>query len=210
EIYTSAYEGSSDRQIKFTVYDLGRPEPTPVGTAMLLLDLGLDVAEYTISIGEEAARGRGVGTEATLLVLDYAFHVTGLECVYLTVLEPNTGAITAYERAGFRRQGLRRNSNKWLGHRVNEVHMDAVAAEFPGPSQVKIPRTAPSRVPGVTAKHSAPSPRPHLGPLSPAFGGPDVRERYSLRCRSDHGPGQRLAAEPQRFVYLRSESHQQA
>lgn len=138
EIYTSAYEGSSDRQIKFTVYDLGRPEPTPVGTAMLLLDLGLDVAEYTVSIGEEAARGRGVGTEATLLVLDYAFHVTGLECVYLTVLEPNTGAITAYERAGFRRQGLRRNSNKWLGHRVNEVHMDAVPAEFPGPSQVKI------------------------------------------------------------------------
>ena len=65
------------------------------------------------------------------------FPVTGLECVYLTVLEPNTGAITAYEHAGFRRQGLHRNSNKWLGRRVNEIHMDAVPAEFPGPSRVK-------------------------------------------------------------------------
>src|SRR5699024_9956573 len=53
-------------------------------------------------------------------------------------------------------------------------------------------------------------PLPHLGPLSPAFGGPDVGERYSLRCRSDHGPGQRLAGEPQHFLYLRSEAHQQA
>jgi RimJ/RimL family protein N-acetyltransferase len=137
EIYTSAYESSSDRQVKFTVYALEQPEPVPVGTAMLLLDLGLDVAEYTVSLGEQDARGRGVGTEATLLVLDYAFHVTGLECVHLTVLEPNTGAITAYERAGFRRQGVRRNSNKWLGRRVNEIHMDAIPSEFPGPSRVK-------------------------------------------------------------------------
>lgn len=137
EIYTSAYESSSDRQIKFTVYATDGPEPVPVGTAMLLLDLGLDVAEYTVSIGAPEARGKGVGSEATLLVLDYAFHVTGLECVYLTVLEPNAGAIIAYERAGFCRQGVRRNSNKWLGRRVNEIHMDAVPAEFPGPSRVK-------------------------------------------------------------------------
>lgn len=137
EIYTSAYESSSDRQIKFTVYAMDGHEPLPVGTATLLLDLGLDVAEYTVAIGAPEARGKGVGTEATLLVLDYAFHVTGLECVHLTVLEPNTGAITAYERAGFRRQGVRRNSNKWLGRRVNEIHMDAVPTEFPGPSRVK-------------------------------------------------------------------------
>ncbi|AFR06159.1 GNAT family N-acetyltransferase [Nocardiopsis alba] len=137
EIYTSAYESSSERQIKFTIYAVDGTEPVPVGTAMLLLDLGLDVAEYTVSIGVPEARGRGVGSEATLLVLDYAFHVTGLECVYLTVLEPNVGAITAYERAGFRRQGVRRNSNKWLGSRVDEIHMDAVPAEFPGPSRVK-------------------------------------------------------------------------
>jgi diamine N-acetyltransferase len=137
EIYTSAYEGSSDRQIRFTVYDTRQEKPVPVGAAMLLLDLGLDVGEFTIAIGEQDARGKGVGTEASRLVLDYAFHVTGLECVYLTVLEPNLGAVRAYERAGFRRQGVRRNANKWLGRRVNEIHMDAIPAEFVGASLVK-------------------------------------------------------------------------
>ncbi|MFL1427339.1 MULTISPECIES: GNAT family N-acetyltransferase [unclassified Nocardiopsis] len=136
EIHTTAYENSSDRQIKFTVYMTGG-EPVPVGTAMLLIDPGLAIAEYTIALGEPAARGKGVGTEATRLVLDYAFHVTGLECVYLTVLEPNTAAIRAYEKAGFRRQGVRRNANKWLGQRVNEIHMDAVPEDFTGPSLVK-------------------------------------------------------------------------
>ncbi|TDQ45392.1 GNAT family N-acetyltransferase [Actinorugispora endophytica] len=137
EIYTTAYENSSDRQIKFTLYDLTEEEPVPVGAAMLLIDPGCAVGEYTVAIGAADARGKGVGTEATRLVLDYAFHVTGLNCVYLTVLEPNEGAIKAYERAGFRRQGLRRNSNQWLGQKVNEVLMDAIPEEWEGPSLVK-------------------------------------------------------------------------
>ncbi|MEU1715394.1 GNAT family N-acetyltransferase [Nocardiopsis dassonvillei] len=63
--------------------------------------------------------------------------MTNLRCVYLTVIEPNAGAIRAYEKAGFKRQGMRRNSNQWLGETVNEVLMDAVPEEFEGPSLVK-------------------------------------------------------------------------
>jgi RimJ/RimL family protein N-acetyltransferase len=91
--------------------------------------------EYVVALGE--SRGRGVGTEATRLVLDYAFHVTNLRCVYLTVIEPNAGAIRAYEKAGFKRQGMRRDSNQWLGQTVNEVLMDAIPEEFEGPSLVR-------------------------------------------------------------------------
>ncbi|APU18669.1 GNAT family N-acetyltransferase [Actinoalloteichus sp. GBA129-24] len=83
------------------------------------------------------SREKGVGSEATRLVLDYAFHVANLACVYLSVMEPNQGAIRAYERAGFKRQGIRRNANMWLGERVDEVLMDAIPAEFEGPSLVK-------------------------------------------------------------------------
>lgn len=137
EIYTTAYAHSTDRQIKFTIYRLGPQEPVPVGTATLYLDLGCATGEYNVAIGEASARGKGVGTEATRLILDYAFHVTGLYCVHLTVLEPNTGAIKAYERAGFKRQGLRRNSNRWLGQKVNEVLMDAIPEDWEGPSLVK-------------------------------------------------------------------------
>ncbi|MGI5121636.1 GNAT family N-acetyltransferase [Marinactinospora thermotolerans] len=86
---------------------------------------------------ERPIRGRGIGTEATRLVLDRAFHVANMAFVWLTVREPNVGAIRAYEKAGFKRQGIRRDSNVWLGQRVNEVHMDAVPADLPGPSLVK-------------------------------------------------------------------------
>lgn len=60
-----------------------------------------------------------------------------MACVWLTVIEANSGAIRAYEKAGFMKQGIRRDSNMWLGQRVNEVLMDAVSADFEGPSRVK-------------------------------------------------------------------------
>ena len=50
---------------------------------------------------------------------------------------PNAGAVKAYEKAGFRTIGERRRSGLWLGQRVNEVLMDAIPEDFPGPSVVK-------------------------------------------------------------------------
>lgn len=137
EILYTGYARSSDRQIHFTVYDVSGAEPTPVGIALLYIDPMRRNGEYVVSLGEQDSRGKGVGAEATWLVLDYGFHVTNLRCIYLTVMEPNEGAIKAYERAGFKRMGLRRNSNQWLGQTVNEVLMDAIPEEFPGPSLVK-------------------------------------------------------------------------
>ena len=65
-------------------------------------------AELGIVIGER--RGQGLGTEATRLVLDFAFHVLQLRNVMLETLEWNVAGLTAYERAGFRRIGVRRGA----------------------------------------------------------------------------------------------------
>lgn len=135
EILVEGYGRASDRELRFTVYDLTGEAPHPVGLAQVYIDQMRRNGEYVVALGE--SRGRGVGTEATRLVLDYAFHVTNLRCVYLTVIEPNAGAIRAYEKAGFKRQGVRRNSNQWLGEVVDEVLMDAIPEEFEGPSLVK-------------------------------------------------------------------------
>jgi RimJ/RimL family protein N-acetyltransferase len=129
-------DGGSGNEIRFTIYDVTRPPEVPVGLAKLALDKARGNAEYLVSLDPDH-HGRGIGTEATRLVLDYAFHVAGLACVYLTVLEPNVRAIHAYEKAGFKKQGIRRDSNVWLGQRVNEVLMDAIPADFEGPSLVK-------------------------------------------------------------------------
>ncbi|GAA4236008.1 hypothetical protein GCM10022254_44580 [Actinomadura meridiana] len=129
-------DGGSGDEVRFTIYDVTEDPATPVGLAKLAMDTARGNAEYIVSMIPDH-HGRGIGTEATRLVLDWAFHVANMACVWLTVLEPNTRAIRAYEKAGFKRQGIRRSSNMWLGQRVNEVLMDAVPAEFKGPSLVK-------------------------------------------------------------------------
>jgi RimJ/RimL family protein N-acetyltransferase len=88
--------------LEFTVYD--RTDTTPVGTAGLFnISHSHGTAGFAIVIGER--RGNGLGTAATRLVLDFAFHVLDLQNVMLETLEWNTAAITAYERAGFRHVG---------------------------------------------------------------------------------------------------------
>lgn len=58
-------------------------------------------AEFHIFIGETCAHGKGVGTQATQLLLDYARDILGLEQVYLSVHPDNAAAIRAYEKCGF-------------------------------------------------------------------------------------------------------------
>lgn len=58
-------------------------------------------AEYGIFIGEESALGKGIGTEAANLALDYAFHELSLHRVMLRVLSDNDRARKSYARAGF-------------------------------------------------------------------------------------------------------------
>ena len=59
--------------------------------------------------------GRDFGTEATKLLLDYAFTVLGVHNVWLDTPAYNAGAIRAYEKAGFREIGRRRGRGRWPG-----------------------------------------------------------------------------------------------
>jgi diamine N-acetyltransferase len=122
--------GAQPEAANFTVYD--RSDGAPVGTTGLMtIDWRQSRATFGISIGER--RGTGLGTDATRLTLDWAFNMLGLHNVMLTVLPTNTAAIRSYEKAGFRRIGVRRDSLSVLGRRGDEVLMDAVASEFDSP-----------------------------------------------------------------------------
>ena len=117
----------------FTIYD--REDGEPVGTTSLMeVNHFLGRARFGILLGER--RGRGLGGEATRLVLDWAFTVLALHNVVLEVMPWNERAIRAYERAGFRRVGVRRGALMSMGERCDELLMDAIAAEF-GPSQLR-------------------------------------------------------------------------
>jgi len=125
---------SALNQLRFTVYETqDDAEPEPAGLATLLIDHQVRTAEFLILLAHEA-RGRGLAAEATLLTLDYGFRITALRMIWLKVLEPNTPGIRAYTTAGFKPAGRLRQSGYWLGQSCDELIMDAVPEDYPGPS----------------------------------------------------------------------------
>lgn len=141
---TAWYESEIGSGTKpFTVYE--RSTWTPIGnTALRNIDHRHRAAEFGILIGEPTARGKGYGTEATTLMLDYAFTGLGLHNVLLTCFEFNLAGQRAYAKAGFKEIGRRRQC-RWMGGRLwDEILMDCLATEFESPvlSKVFVPDAA--------------------------------------------------------------------
>jgi RimJ/RimL family protein N-acetyltransferase len=82
-----------------------------------------------IRIGEAEGQDRGYGTEAVRLLLAHAFDQLGLDRVRLDVFETNRRAIRVYEKAGFRREGVRRRDLVIDGAPVDVVEMVAERGE---------------------------------------------------------------------------------
>src|SRR5207245_2612552 len=84
----------------------------PIGVAGLRdIDFKNRRAEFGISIGDRAAWGQGYGTEATQLIVNYAFGRLNLQRVYLHVLEYNERAVRCYLKVGFRKEGTLRQDH---------------------------------------------------------------------------------------------------
>jgi diamine N-acetyltransferase len=116
----------------FAIYRL--PDLRPIGYANIRdFTNPHGIAEFGITIGDASKRGRGYGTEATRLLLDYAFTVLGVHNVWLDTPAYNVAAIRAYEKAGFREIGRRRGARVLAGRRYDVVLMDCVADGFVPP-----------------------------------------------------------------------------
>jgi len=74
------------------------------------IDLKKKMTVFGIMIGDKNFWGKGLGTEATRLISDYALHELKLDEVELGVIIDNVGACKAYERAGFKQVKLKPKS----------------------------------------------------------------------------------------------------
>lgn len=94
--------------IPFAVYASGDGEAF-LGTAGLYsINWIARSAEFRVFIGDKTVWNRGVGTEATRLMVVYAFEKLNLNRVWLGVNTENLGAVKAYEKAGFVHEGVLR------------------------------------------------------------------------------------------------------
>ena len=80
------------------------------GCGLHEIDLRNGRAGLGIYLGERAARGKGAGTEAMRLLLDFAFGELRLHRVELEVYEENARARAVYEKLGFVVEGRRRDA----------------------------------------------------------------------------------------------------
>ena len=78
----------------------------PIGSVYLRdINREMGKAEFGIFIGEDDAVGRGYGTEAAKMIVNYAFAELKLHKIYLRVLDENFVAKKSYEKVGFREEG---------------------------------------------------------------------------------------------------------
>ncbi|MEU2713485.1 GNAT family protein [Streptomyces sp. NPDC007205] len=75
-------------------------------------------------------RGRGIGTEATRLIVGYGFEQLGLHRVQLDVYGHNARARRVYEKAGFVVEGVRREVQQRDGAWADEVIMSILDREW--------------------------------------------------------------------------------
>lgn len=93
------------------------------------LDAGDESCNFRIGLTGPDVYGRGFGTEATSLVLDYAFDSVGLHRVELSVYSFNPRGQRAYEKAGFVREGVRRQALHWDGEWHDVIVMGVLATD---------------------------------------------------------------------------------
>jgi RimJ/RimL family protein N-acetyltransferase len=84
---------------------------------------------FRILIGPRG-RDRGLGTEATRLVVAHAFEAIGLHRVSLEVYGFNPRARRAYEKVGFVHEGVRRHALRFDGEWVDSHLMSVLAPEW--------------------------------------------------------------------------------
>lgn len=83
----------------------------PIGsTAFFRIDWVGRMAVFYIAIAEKENWAKGYGSEATRMMVDYAFGTLNLNRIQLHVSIENEAAVHAYKKAGFRVEGTLRQA----------------------------------------------------------------------------------------------------
>ena len=77
-------------------------------------------AEVRILIGTSQHQGKGLGSEAILLLAKFAYERLNLHRLYAYVLGTNSRARRAFEKAGFELEGVLRQ-DRWVGDQFADV-----------------------------------------------------------------------------------------
>lgn len=108
--------------IQYIIEDL--ESSLPVGSVYIRdIDTENESGEYGIFIGEDSARGKGLGSETAKLFTDFALYQLGFHRISLRVIASNASAYRSYINAGFEVEGTFRDMEKLDGEFCDIVFM---------------------------------------------------------------------------------------
>jgi RimJ/RimL family protein N-acetyltransferase len=123
-----ATRGDQDDRLDLAIVEMRTG--SVIGEAVLnQWDAGNESCSFRICLGP-AAVGRGLGTEATRLIVGYGFEQLRLHRISLDVYAFNPRARRVYEKVGFVAEGVLRDALLWEGERVDAVVMSILAPEW--------------------------------------------------------------------------------
>lgn len=86
--------------------------------------------EYGILLADDDFRGKGYGTKATKLMVDYAFHILGMHKVTAEVLIENAPSVAMFKKCGFSEDGCLRDDVFKNGRYYDVLAMSILKEEF--------------------------------------------------------------------------------
>ena len=121
-------EGFKPERYPFSIHTL--TDDKLIGFTGLWVDLVHAEGWVGIGIGERDFWGKGYGTDAMQLILQYAFTELNMQRVSLALHSYNARALKSYEKAGFRLEGTSRGDQHREGKRTDTLWMGILREEW--------------------------------------------------------------------------------
>ena len=98
--------------------------------SLIKMDLANGSAEISIMIGDNQYWGKGLGSEAILLLSDFAFSERGFNRIWALILENNIASRRMFEKCGYKTEGVLRKSIYKNSKFHNQVIMSILQEDF--------------------------------------------------------------------------------
>ena len=117
------YENAIKNQnaVYFAILLIDEGKEQLIGNCAVDIDWRNKLGHLGITIGEKDLWGKGYGTEAMQLLINYSFQTLNIHKVELQVYDFNTRAIKSYTKLAFKEEGILRKS-----HYVNGKYVDLI------------------------------------------------------------------------------------
>jgi len=122
----------NDKEVGFSIIaiDDNANDIKLIGSCSARLEYKDRHATVGIMIGEKDCWGKGYGTEAMGLLIEYCFDVLNMHKVELETFATNARAMSSYRKCGFKEEGKRREAHFNNGQYIDVVQFGLLDREW--------------------------------------------------------------------------------